>query len=74
MSEARAITNFIGNGVATLVVARSEGQFDDARRMAADAAEASGAPPSVAEASDVRDVHGVNHAPEPASTTLAERS
>jgi aerobic C4-dicarboxylate transport protein len=29
MSEARAITNFIGNGVATLVVARSEGQFDD---------------------------------------------
>ena len=30
MSEARAITNFIGNGVAALVVARSEGQFDDA--------------------------------------------
>lgn len=29
MSEARAITNFIGNGVATLVIARSEGQFDD---------------------------------------------
>jgi len=33
MSEARAITNFIGNGVATLVVARSEGQFDDAMRQ-----------------------------------------
>jgi aerobic C4-dicarboxylate transport protein len=34
MSEARAITNFIGNGVATLVVARSEGQFDDAMMRA----------------------------------------
>ncbi len=41
MSEARAITNFIGNGVATLVIARSEGQFDDARRLAADNAETS---------------------------------
>ncbi len=39
MSEARAITNFIGNGVATLVIARSEGQFDDSMRLAADAAE-----------------------------------
>jgi aerobic C4-dicarboxylate transport protein len=36
MSEARAITNFIGNGVATLVVARSEGQFDDDMRRAID--------------------------------------
>lgn len=35
MSEARAITNFIGNGVAALVVARSEGQFDDAMMDAA---------------------------------------
>ena len=35
MSEARAVTNVIGNGVATLVVARSEGAFDDARRAAA---------------------------------------
>lgn len=34
MSEARAITNFIGNGVATLVVARSEGQFDDEKLRA----------------------------------------
>jgi len=34
MSEARAITNFIGNGVATLVVARSEGQFDDEQMRA----------------------------------------
>lgn len=34
MSEARAITNFIGNGVATLVVARSEGQFDDEKMRA----------------------------------------
>ncbi len=36
MSEARAITNLIGNGVATLVVARSEGAFDDAKRMIAE--------------------------------------
>ena len=28
MSEARAITNFIGNGVATLVIARWEGELD----------------------------------------------
>jgi aerobic C4-dicarboxylate transport protein len=28
MSEARAITNMIGNGVATIVVAKSEGEFD----------------------------------------------
>jgi aerobic C4-dicarboxylate transport protein len=35
MSEARAITNIIGNGVATLVIARSEGAFDDAKRVAA---------------------------------------
>jgi aerobic C4-dicarboxylate transport protein len=34
MSEARAITNIIGNGAATLVIARSEGAFDDARRAA----------------------------------------
>ncbi|MBX9927756.1 MAG: C4-dicarboxylate transporter DctA [Gemmatimonadaceae bacterium] len=32
MSEARAITNLIGNAVATCVLARSEGQFDDTRR------------------------------------------
>jgi aerobic C4-dicarboxylate transport protein len=35
MSEARAVTNLIGNGVATLVISRSEGAFDDARRAAA---------------------------------------
>lgn len=35
MSEARAITNLIGNGVATLVVARSEKAFDDAKRETA---------------------------------------
>jgi aerobic C4-dicarboxylate transport protein len=28
MSEARAITNLIGNGVATLVIAHSEDQLD----------------------------------------------
>ncbi len=38
MSEARAITNLIGNGVATLVVSRSEGAFDDAKRAEAEAA------------------------------------
>ena len=35
MSEARSITNLIGNGVATLVISRSEGAFDDAKRDAA---------------------------------------
>jgi len=28
MSECRAVTNFIGNSVATIVVSRWEGQFD----------------------------------------------
>jgi aerobic C4-dicarboxylate transport protein len=28
MSEARAITNIIGNGVATLVIAKSEGEYN----------------------------------------------
>jgi aerobic C4-dicarboxylate transport protein len=32
MSEARSITNLIGNGVATLVISRSENAFDDAQR------------------------------------------
>jgi aerobic C4-dicarboxylate transport protein len=35
MSEARAITNIIGNGVATLVISRSEGAFDDAKHAEA---------------------------------------
>jgi aerobic C4-dicarboxylate transport protein len=34
MSEARAITNIIGNGVATLVIAKSEGDFLDPSRVA----------------------------------------
>jgi aerobic C4-dicarboxylate transport protein len=35
MSEARAITNLIGNAVATVVIARSEGAFDPVRHAAA---------------------------------------
>jgi aerobic C4-dicarboxylate transport protein len=35
MSEARAITNMIGNGIATIVVAKSEGQFDEAKYLRA---------------------------------------
>ena len=35
MSEARAITNLIGNGVATLVISRSEHEFDDTMRASA---------------------------------------
>jgi aerobic C4-dicarboxylate transport protein len=35
MSEARAITNLIGNAVATVVIARSEGAFDPARHAEA---------------------------------------
>jgi aerobic C4-dicarboxylate transport protein len=39
MSEARAIVNLIGNGVATVVIAKSEGAFDEAQRVAAVAAQ-----------------------------------
>lgn len=35
MSEARAITNLIGNGVATIVIAKSENSFDETKRQAA---------------------------------------
>jgi aerobic C4-dicarboxylate transport protein len=35
MSEARAIVNLIGNGVATIVIAKSEGAFDEAKRVRA---------------------------------------
>jgi aerobic C4-dicarboxylate transport protein len=35
MSEARAITNLIGNGAATLVIARSENAFDESARARA---------------------------------------
>jgi aerobic C4-dicarboxylate transport protein len=35
MSEARALTNLIGNGVATMFVARWEGLRDDAKMRAA---------------------------------------
>jgi len=31
MSEARALTNFIGTGVATIVVAKWEGELDENR-------------------------------------------
>ena len=34
MSEARSVTNLIGNGIATVVVARWEKQFDAARAAA----------------------------------------
>ncbi len=34
MSEARAITNLIGNGVATVVVAKMEGEFDESMAVA----------------------------------------
>ena len=47
MSEARAITNLIGNGVATLVISRSEGAFDETRRAAAVEARAAPAPAAV---------------------------
>ena len=35
MSEARAITNLIGNGAATLVISRSENAFDESARLRA---------------------------------------
>ena len=36
MSEARAIVNLIGNGVATVVIAKSEGEFDETRQAVAE--------------------------------------
>jgi aerobic C4-dicarboxylate transport protein len=36
MSEARAITNIIGNAVATVVIARHEHAFDDTKRALAE--------------------------------------
>jgi aerobic C4-dicarboxylate transport protein len=36
MSQARSITNLIGNGVATLVISRSENAFDDSKRTIAE--------------------------------------
>jgi aerobic C4-dicarboxylate transport protein len=35
MSECRALTNFVGNAVATVVVARWEGELDQTRFAAA---------------------------------------
>ncbi|MGE6632091.1 C4-dicarboxylate transporter DctP [Bacillus sp. NPDC077027] len=35
MSEGRAITNLIGNGIATIVVAKSEGEFDENKSKSA---------------------------------------
>jgi len=44
MSEARSITNLIGNGVATLIVARTEGAFDEEQRRRAVGEVVSGPP------------------------------
>jgi aerobic C4-dicarboxylate transport protein len=44
MSEARAITNLIGNGVATIVVSKLEGEFDEGRYRAAISGHALDAP------------------------------
>ncbi|HEV8410562.1 MAG TPA: C4-dicarboxylate transporter DctA [Gemmatimonadaceae bacterium] len=35
MSQARSITNLIGNGAATLVISRSENEFDESKRASA---------------------------------------
>ena len=35
MSEGRAIVNLIGNGIATIVVAKSENEFDEERHAEA---------------------------------------
>jgi aerobic C4-dicarboxylate transport protein len=47
MSEARAITNVIGNAVATVVVAKSEKAFDESKYQAAIAGLGTGAPAEV---------------------------
>ncbi|WP_139492101.1 dicarboxylate/amino acid:cation symporter [Brevibacillus dissolubilis] len=44
MSEARAITNLIGNGVATVVVSKMENEFDPNREVIVEAEEAAQAP------------------------------
>ncbi len=44
MSQARSITNLIGNGVATLVISRSEGAFDDTMRAEAERQTGAGRP------------------------------
>ncbi len=44
MSEARAITNLIGNGVATIVVSKWEGEFDESRYQTAISGGAPSAP------------------------------
>jgi aerobic C4-dicarboxylate transport protein len=51
MSEARAITNLIGNGVASIAVSRWEGELDTARARAVLAGEtpAENEPPAIAE-------------------------
>lgn len=35
MSEGRAIVNLIGNGIATIIVAKSENEFDEAKSIEA---------------------------------------
>ncbi|CAG7615379.1 C4-dicarboxylate transport protein [Paenibacillus solanacearum] len=49
MSEARAITNLIGNSVATVVIAKSEKQFDPSQRAAAASSPSAPASVSVAD-------------------------
>ncbi len=44
MSEARAIVNLIGNGVATIVVAKSEGAFDEEQNRIALSSDGASAP------------------------------
>jgi aerobic C4-dicarboxylate transport protein len=46
MSEARALTNFVGNAVATLVVSRWENQLDVARVRTLLGVASSGEPPA----------------------------
>lgn len=43
MSEARSITNFIGNATATVIISRHEGAFDEARHAATMAAKSAAA-------------------------------
>jgi aerobic C4-dicarboxylate transport protein len=57
MSEARALTNLVGNGVATLVVAKWCGELDTARLQAhlnGETAEEADAPEQVLDAKDQR--------------------
>ena len=70
MSEARAITNLIGNAVATVVIAKSEGAFSSAAR-GTDRCRRSTPGPMPSEATDVPGIDRTDVRPTDAGATHA---